>query len=119
EGVVGAVGSGVDAWRAAGVPVSTSAIRRVAEEVRGTPLDVRQADEWATGHIPAARHLELGSVIASTDAIPCGPLAIYCGHGERAMTAASLLEGQGRASLAVLDGGFEAWRSARRPIAGG
>jgi len=35
------------------------------------------------------------------------------------MTAASLLEGQGRTSLAVLDGGFDAWRSAKRPIASG
>ena len=32
------------------------------------------------------------------------------------MTAASLLERQGRANLAVLDGGFDAWQSARRPI---
>ena len=117
EDLAGELESGMDAWRAAGLPVSTIAIRQVDEEVQGTPLDVRQADEWATGHIPAARHLELGSVIASTDAIPCGPLTIYCGHGERAMTAASLLEGQGRASLAVLDGGFDAWRSAKRPIA--
>jgi 3-mercaptopyruvate sulfurtransferase SseA len=35
------------------------------------------------------------------------------------MTAASLLEGQGRGSLAVLDGGFDAWLSAKRPISTG
>jgi rhodanese-related sulfurtransferase len=60
--------------------------------------------------------VELGSVIASAGAIPAGPLTLYCGHGERAMTAASLLEGQGRGNLAVLDGGFDAWRSANRLI---
>jgi rhodanese-related sulfurtransferase len=61
--------------------------------------------------------MELGSVMASAGAIPPGPLTLYCGHGERAMTAASLLEAQGRETLAVLDGGFDAWRSADRPIA--
>jgi len=119
ENLVGELEGGIDAWRAAGLPVSTIAIRQVNEEPQGAPLDVRQASEWASGHIPGAVHLELGSVMAAAGAIPAGPLTIYCGHGERAMTAASLLEGQGRAGLAVLEGGFEAWRSAKRPIASG
>ena len=119
ENLVGELEGGIDAWRAAGLPVSTIGIRQVNEEVQGAPLDVRQASEWASGHIPGAVHLELGSVMALARAIPAGPLTIYCGHGERAMTAASLLEGQGRTSLAVLDGGFDAWRSAKRPIATG
>jgi hydroxyacylglutathione hydrolase len=116
ENLIGELEGGMDAWRAAGLPVSTIAIRQVDDEPQGTPLDVRQASEWAGGHIPGAQHVELGGVLASAGAIPAGPLTIYCGHGERAMTAASLLEGQGRGSLAVLDGGFDAWRSANRPI---
>jgi len=116
ENLVGELEGGIGAWQAAGLPVSTIAIRQVDEEPQGTPLDVRQATEWASGHIPGARHVELGSVRAAAAAIPAGPLTVYCGHGERAMTAASLLEGQGRESLAVLDGGFDAWRSANRPI---
>jgi glyoxylase-like metal-dependent hydrolase (beta-lactamase superfamily II)/rhodanese-related sulfurtransferase len=118
ENLVGELEGGIGAWRAAGLPVSTIAIRQV-NEPQGAPLDVRQASEWASGRIPGAQHVELGSVMAAAGAIPAGPLTIYCGHGERAMTAASLLEGQGRASLAVLDGGFDAWRSAKRPIATG
>lgn len=35
-----------------------------------------------------------------------------CGHGERAMTAASLLAAQGRRELIVLDGGPETWSGA-------
>ena len=119
ENLVGELDGGMGAWRAAGLPVSAIALRPVHEELQGSSLDVRQANEWASGHIPGARHVELGSVMASTGAIPAGPLTIYCGHGERAMTAASLLEGQGRGSLAVLDGGFDAWRSANRTIASG
>jgi glyoxylase-like metal-dependent hydrolase (beta-lactamase superfamily II)/rhodanese-related sulfurtransferase len=116
ENLVGELEGSMGAWRAAGLPESTIAIRRVDDEPHGTPLDVRQTSEWAGGHIPGAQHVELGSVIASAGAIPAGPLTLYCGHGERAMTAASLLEGQGRGNLAVLDGGFDAWRSANRLI---
>jgi rhodanese-related sulfurtransferase len=117
ENLVGELEGGMDAWRAAGLPESRVALRQVSEDLQGAPLDIRQASEWAGGHIPGARHVELGSVPASASQIPAGPLTIYCGHGERAMTAASLLEAQGREHLAVLDGGFDAWREASQPIA--
>ncbi len=119
ENLVGELEGGMDAWRATGLPVSAVAVRQVNADLQGTPLDVRQASEWTGGHIPGARHVELGSVMTSAGVIPTGPLTIYCGHGERAMTAASLLEAQGRGGLAVLEGGFDAWRSAGRAIASG
>ncbi len=117
ENLVGELEGGMDAWRAAALPESVIALRQVNEELQGAPLDVRQVSEWADGHIPSARHVELGSVVAAAGTIPPGPLTIYCGHGERAMTAASLLEAQGRENLAVLDGGFDAWRDASQPMA--
>src|SRR5438067_241042 len=60
ENLVGEVEGGMDAWRAAELPVSTIGIRQVNEEVQGTPLDVRQESEWAGGHILGAQHVELG-----------------------------------------------------------
>ncbi len=116
ENLVGELAGGMDGWRAAALPESVIALRQVSEDLPGVPLDVRQASEWAGGHIPGARHVELGSIVTSAGAIPSGPLTIYCGHGERAMTAASLLEAQGRDKLGVLDGGFDAWRDASQPI---
>ena len=41
-----------------------------------------------------------------------GPLTLYCGHGERAMTAASLLERAGRDDLFVMLGGPSDWSAA-------
>jgi len=117
ENLVGELEGGMEAWRAAAAPESVIALRQVNDDLQGAPLDVRQASEWAGGHLRGARHVELGSVVVSAGAIPPGPLTIYCGHGERAMTAASLLEAQGREDLAVLDGGFDAWRAANQPIA--
>src|SRR5207237_4289520 len=74
ENLVGELDGGMGAWRAAGLPVSTLALRQVHEALQGSPLDVRQANEWARGRIPGAQHVELGSVMAAAGAIPAGPL---------------------------------------------
>ncbi|MEP6800119.1 MAG: rhodanese-like domain-containing protein [Lapillicoccus sp.] len=43
-----------------------------------------------------------------------------CGHGERAMTAASILHRAGRTEVAVLDGGPADWaQAAGRPLESG
>jgi rhodanese-related sulfurtransferase len=75
-------------------------------------LDIRQAAEYAGGHLPGAVHLELGALPAALEAAPSGPTVVMCGHGERAMTAATLLERAGRHDLAVLVGGAHDWAAA-------
>ena len=57
-------------------------------------LDVRQADEFAMGHVPGARHVELGSV-SRAGLITNGPLTLMCQSGPRAMSAASILDADG------------------------
>ena len=56
-------------------------------------------------------HVELGAVAPNAHALPGGPLATMCGHGERAATAASLLERHGRTGTAVVVGGPDDWSS--------
>ena len=75
-------------------------------------LDVRQVSEFAGGHLPGARNVELGEVPASADDLPDGPTVVMCGHGERAMTGASLLERAGHRDVSVLVGGPDDWASA-------
>lgn len=48
--------------------------------------------------------MELGALVATTEGIPHGPVLVHCGHGERAMSAASLLERAGHREVAVLAG---------------
>ncbi len=81
-------------------------------------LDLRQDGEYTAGHVPGAAHLELGALTGTGAAalIPTGPLMTRCGHGERAMTAASLLARSGRTDLAVLDGGPEDWAATGREL---
>jgi rhodanese-related sulfurtransferase len=64
--------------------------------------------------IPGALHLELGDVIAGR-APAATEVITFCGHGERAATAASLLEAEGR-RVAILPGGPEAWEAAGFPV---
>ncbi|WP_395474587.1 rhodanese-like domain-containing protein [Saccharopolyspora spinosa] len=72
-------------------------------------LDVRQASEFAAGHLPGATHVELGALADQADALAASPTVVMCGHGERAIGGASLLERAGHRDLAVLQGGPEDW----------
>jgi len=115
ENLAGEVAGGMAAWRAAGLGEAQIMLADTVPSY-GRILDVRQEREFATGRLPDALHIELGSLQA-TDDVPPGPLAVMCGHGERAMTAASVLERAGRNELAVVLGGPSDWsRTTGRPL---
>ena len=117
ERLIGELAGGIDAWTESGWPIAT--IPLVAPNaIAGRVVDVRQANEYRTGHLPGATNIELGSIAAAD--LPPGPLTVMCGHGERGMSAASLLAASGRSDLFVLDGGPDTWSTATRtPLASG
>lgn len=102
--LAGFLGGGMTAWLAAG------GVQNMTEFVAPTRLvgrhyvDVRQQAEYVAGHVPGSVHIELGSLADHVAEAPPGAV-LACGHGERAMTAASLLERAGRTDVAVLNGG--------------
>jgi rhodanese-related sulfurtransferase len=108
ERLAGELSGGMTAWRDAGFAERTTVLvdpRRIPD----TPLiDVRQTAEYRGGHIPDAIHVELGSVGSATG-IPSGPLTVTCGHTERGMTAASILEHSGHKEVSVVNGGTDGW----------
>ena len=57
-------------------------------------------------------HVELGDIANRVVEVPDEPTVVMCGHGERAMGAASLLEAAGHHDLLVLDGGPQDWAAA-------
>ncbi|WP_202868303.1 MBL fold metallo-hydrolase [Kribbella sindirgiensis] len=83
-----------------------------AEQVGGAVLDVRQDSEYDAGHVPGAQHIELGALPDRADEVRREPTIVMCGHGERAMSAASVLERAGHRDLAVLIGGADDWAAA-------
>lgn len=111
--ILGELAGGVDGWQATGRTVATIPLVP-AEEASAAVVDVRQRSEFEGGHIPGARHIELGSI---SDADPAaGPMTVMCGHGERAMTAASLLAATGRGTVTVAVGGPEDWARRHGPL---
>lgn len=106
-------------WRAAGEDVATTPLLDADAAARSgrQVLDVRQDGEWAAGHLDEAVHLELGSLARAEEQLPADqPVLAQCGHGERAMTAASLLAREGR-DVAALAGGPDELAAALEDVA--
>ena len=111
EDLAGQLAGGMAAWLASGGPAERTELVTAALMDGRAVLDVRQDGEYAAGHVPGAIHVELGDLPARIQAVPAGAV-VMCGHGERAMTAASLLQRAGQHGLAVLDGGAGDWAAA-------
>jgi hydroxyacylglutathione hydrolase len=105
ERLAGELTGGVDAWQAAGRGLATIPVVGPDEASDRRVVDIRQRSEHAAGHVPGAVHVELGELTDAVETVPDEPVLVHCGHGERAMTAASLLERAGRRDVAVLAGG--------------
>ncbi|MER6127573.1 MBL fold metallo-hydrolase [Streptomyces sp. NPDC001795] len=104
ERLAGRLAGGMTAWLADGNQQTTTPFVTAGRAGNRPYVDVRQKSEFAAGHVPGAVHIELGGLAAHAVDAPEGPV-VACGHGERAMTAASLLERAGHTDIAVLDGG--------------
>jgi hydroxyacylglutathione hydrolase len=107
--LAGELGGGLAAWTAAGQP--TGSIPVAGPEVLdgARVLDIRQRGEYQAGHVPGADSIELGALTTRAIELPDEPLVVMCGHGERAMGAASLLARTGHHHVTVLDGGPQDW----------
>ena len=80
-------------------------------------VDVREAHEWATGHLPGARRIGLGQLRADPDAANLGNKVLFaCERGGRSKHAAELAEARGVAEIYNLDGGTAGWRDAGLPL---
>lgn len=81
-------------------------------------LDVRTADEFATGHLRDAKNIplaELGSRIGELDKQKARSIVVVCEHGARSDKAARMLKKAGFADVVSLDGGLKAWVAAGLP----
>lgn len=103
----------IDAWRAGGGEVAATPLVGAGQVDGRHVVDVRQSSEFAAGHVPGAVHVELGALPGAARSAGDGPLVVMCGHGERAATAASVLEAAGHDDIAILDGGPGDWAAAQ------
>ena len=84
-----------------------------------TVLDVRNANEYATGHITEALHIplaELESRLAELAKYKDKPLLVNCQGGVRSASACGILTKAGFTKLYNLEGGVNAWGQAKLPL---
>ncbi|MEO8229848.1 MAG: rhodanese-like domain-containing protein [Chloroflexota bacterium] len=119
EQLAGELAGGIDAWREAGRPLARTDFARTLGSEQDVVVDVRQAAEYAAGHVPGARSVELGTLVGLALGELPNRATFICGHGERAMTAASLAQRSGR-DATVFVGGPDRWaRRSGQPLARG
>lgn len=84
-------------------------------------LDVREAEEFANGHIPGAIHISRGLLefkLSSESSLNDRDLKIilYCKTSGRAALAAKSLHDMGYIHVQSIAGGFDAWVAQGNPI---
>src|SRR5688500_14940662 len=83
---------------------------------QGTALmDVREDNEFETGHAEGAEHIGRG--VIERDIVRLHPakdeeLILYCGGGYRSALAADNLQKMGYTNVLSMDGGFRGWTEA-------
>jgi hydroxyacylglutathione hydrolase len=117
ERIVGELEGGFEAWTGAGRPVAITGLTTTIDLARQRLVDVRQSSEYRGGHVPGAIPIELGTLAhAALGNLPADAV-FMCGHGERAMTAASLVQRSGHAATVLLGGPRDWARQTGAPLA--
>ena len=107
----------------ANVPhTGSEAVKARLDAGEAVPLiDVREASEFAAGHLPGATHLSKGVIerdVEETFPDPDAELILYCGGGYRSALAADNLRRMGYANAVSLDGGWRGWTEAGYEVEG-
>ena len=83
-------------------------------------IDVREPDEYESGHVPGAISIPLATVPDHLDQLdPSGPTYMICGSGGRSRRACEFVEAQTALRTVNVDGGTKAWiASGRQTVVG-
>lgn len=95
------------------------------EKLRADPkaivLDVRTKKEFDAGHLPGAVNLDWNGPDFAKEAAKLDPSKTYlvhCASGRRSVSACNLMTGKlGLTNCVNLEGGFNAWKQAGKPVA--
>ena len=82
-------------------------------------LDVRESDEYKSGHVLNSIHIPLGKLKGRTGELikyQDRPIVVVCRSGNRSATACAILGKQGFAQAHNLAGGVVSWQKANLPL---
>jgi hydroxyacylglutathione hydrolase len=115
---------GMESWINSGYPVEHATVLSIhemksmldaGEDIR--VLDVREDDEWDSGHIEGAVHSFVGHLEEKTGSIPRDkPVVVICSVGHRSGLGTSILLRAGFERVYNVIGGYTAWNAAGYPL---
>jgi rhodanese-related sulfurtransferase len=112
-----------DLVAAAKTRVQEVAIHHAEQAIRDADvlLDVREADEYAAGHLPGAVHISRGMLefkLSGTPALQPRDLRIvlYCKTSGRGALSAVALQEMGYLNVQSIAGGYDAWAADGKPV---
>jgi rhodanese-related sulfurtransferase len=84
-------------------------------------IDVREAGEFAAGHLPGAIHASRGMLefkLSASPALAARDLKVvlYCKTSGRAALAAAAMQEMGYLNVKSIAGGYDAWVAAGKPV---
>jgi hydroxyacylglutathione hydrolase len=124
DNIIGYLDDGLHAWETSGrhyhtIPAihADTLKSRIENQADYVLLDVRSRDEYQSGHLPRTHHLYVGEVEQRYEEIPSArPVTAFCGSGQRAIIAASLLKKHGMDEVEVCLGSMAACRAIGCPL---
>ena len=93
-------------------------VREAADRIKNGAylLDVRENDEWETGHAPQAEHIPLSTLIFDREELPTDrQILVICKVGGRSVQATAVLRHSGFDAVNVA-GGMLAWAESGYPV---
>jgi hydroxyacylglutathione hydrolase len=83
-------------------------------------LDVREPEEYQTGHVPGAINIPQAELASRLEELPKDrPILLVCQSGMRSVRSAQFLKQAGLTRVASVTGGTSAWSGAGRPLVTG
>jgi rhodanese-related sulfurtransferase len=101
-------------WLFGGLDVNEA---RERQEQGALLIDVRDREEWQTGHAPGAHHVPLVELPPHLERIPPDREVLFiCQSGMRSARAVSQARSRGLQHSANVRGGMAAWEKAGLPV---
>jgi len=103
------------------LPADVSPAKALAMRDAGAfVLDVRQPEEWSSGHIPGATLIPLGELPNRLAEVPTDQdVVVVCRSGNRSAQARDILKGAGYTHVTSMAGGMNDWAAAGYPTVTG
>jgi rhodanese-related sulfurtransferase len=80
-------------------------------------VDVREANDYAAGHIPGAINIPIRELTANLENLPTEePLVVYCASGHRAAMSLAALQLLGYDNTRSFPGSYKAWTEANEDV---